>query len=76
MAGKTVRDLIRGPDGYKMLQYMTTSAGGRQMGKQLSNAPVRQVQRADRADLHGRGPAASTRESRAAALKPRKKSAG
>ena len=36
---QTVRDLIRGPDGYKMLQYMTTSAGGRQMGKQLSNSP-------------------------------------
>jgi hypothetical protein len=36
---QTIRDLIRGPDGYKMLQYMTTTSGGREMGKMLSNSP-------------------------------------
>ena len=36
---QTIRDLIRGPDGYKLLQYMTTTRGGRQMGKMLSNSP-------------------------------------
>ena len=32
------RDLIRGPDGYKMIQYMTTTPGGEELGKQLSNS--------------------------------------
>jgi hypothetical protein len=36
---QTIRDLVRGPDGYKMLQYMTTTSGGREMGKMLSNSP-------------------------------------
>jgi hypothetical protein len=36
---QTIRDLIRGPDGYKMLQYMTTAPGGRVLGEQLSDAP-------------------------------------
>lgn len=36
---QTVRDLIKGPDGYKMIDYMTTSRGGLEMGKMLSQAP-------------------------------------
>ncbi|OHB70677.1 MAG: hypothetical protein A2V70_06160 [Planctomycetes bacterium RBG_13_63_9] len=36
---ETVRDLIDGADGYKMVEYMTTTPGGENMGKQLSNAP-------------------------------------
>jgi hypothetical protein len=36
---QTVRDLIRGRDGYKMLQYMTTTRGGKQLGKMLSKSP-------------------------------------
>jgi len=36
---QTVRDLIRGPDGYKMIQYMTTSRGGVELGKMLSKDP-------------------------------------
>ncbi len=36
---QTIIDLIRGPDGYKMIEYMTTTPGGKALGKQLSNAP-------------------------------------
>lgn len=36
---QTIKDLIRGPDGYKLLRYMTTTRGGRNLGKQLSRAP-------------------------------------
>ncbi len=28
-----------GPDGYKMLQYTTTTSGGGELGKMLSNSP-------------------------------------
>ncbi len=31
--------LIDGPDGYKLIEYLTTSSGGSNMGKMLSNAP-------------------------------------
>ncbi len=34
-----IRRLIRGPDGYRMIEYMTTTRGGIELGKQLSNAP-------------------------------------
>jgi hypothetical protein len=37
---QTVRDLIRGPDGAKMIEYMTTTSGGKELGVQLSNAPT------------------------------------
>jgi hypothetical protein len=37
---QTVIDLIRGPDGYKMIEYMTTSPGGQALGGQLSDAPL------------------------------------
>ncbi|MEN6406431.1 MAG: hypothetical protein ABFC77_08165, partial [Thermoguttaceae bacterium] len=36
---QTVRDLIRGPDGEKMIEYMTQSPGGRNLGKMLSRDP-------------------------------------
>ena len=36
---QTIRDLIRGPDGYKMIEYMTTTPGGKELGNQISNAP-------------------------------------
>jgi hypothetical protein len=36
---QTLRDLIRGPDGYKMVEYMTTAQGGKELGRQLSNTP-------------------------------------
>lgn len=36
---QTVEDLIRGPDGYKMIEYMTTAAGGKELGRMLSNSP-------------------------------------
>ena len=36
---QTVCDLIRGPDGYKMIEYMTTAPGGKNLGKQLSRGP-------------------------------------
>jgi len=35
----TIRALIRGPGGYKLIEYMTTASGGRELGRQLSNAP-------------------------------------
>ncbi|MBN2022801.1 MAG: hypothetical protein JW809_08385 [Pirellulales bacterium] len=36
---KTVLALIRGPDGYKMIEYMTASRGGKNLGKQVAHAP-------------------------------------
>ncbi len=36
---QTVRDLIRGPGGERMIEYMTTAAGGKALGKQLSQDP-------------------------------------
>jgi hypothetical protein len=36
---QTIHDLIVGPDGHKMIQYLTTASGGKEMGKQLANAP-------------------------------------
>lgn len=35
----TINALVRGPDGYKMIQYMTTTQGGANLGNQLSDAP-------------------------------------
>ena len=32
-------DLIRGPGGEKLIEYMTTAAGGKELGKQLSQDP-------------------------------------
>jgi len=36
---QTLVDLIRGPDGYKMIEYLTTTQGGTALQKQLSNVP-------------------------------------
>jgi hypothetical protein len=36
---QTVCDLIRGPDGFKMIEYMTTADGGIELGKMLSKDP-------------------------------------
>jgi hypothetical protein len=36
---QTVHDLVQGPDGAKMIEYMTTSSGGKELGKQLANCP-------------------------------------
>ena len=36
---RMVRDLIAGKDGYKMLEYMSTTPGGKKLGKQLSSSP-------------------------------------
>ena len=36
---QTVRDLIRGPGGERMIEYMTTAAGGKELGKMLSQDP-------------------------------------
>ncbi len=36
---RTVADLIRDPGGYKMIEYMTTAAGGKELGRMLSNSP-------------------------------------
>ena len=36
---QTIRDLIRGPDGYKLIAYMTGTSGGKQLGRMLSTAP-------------------------------------
>jgi len=33
-----VRELIEGPDGFKMIEYMTTTKGGRNLGRYLDNA--------------------------------------
>jgi hypothetical protein len=33
-----VLDLIRGPDGYKMIEYMTSEPGGKEMGRMLNGA--------------------------------------
>jgi len=35
----TVDALVRGPDGYKMIEYMTTSRGGRNLGNSLAQTP-------------------------------------
>jgi hypothetical protein len=35
---QTLRDLIRGPDGYKLIEYMAESKGGKALGKQLANS--------------------------------------
>jgi len=32
-------DLVKGPDGYKMIEYMATAKGGQQLGKMLSETP-------------------------------------
>jgi hypothetical protein len=39
MGNDNIDALIRGPDGYKMLQYMTETVWGKNMGKMLSKAP-------------------------------------
>lgn len=39
MGNDNVDALIRGPDGYKMIQYMTETVWGKNMGKMLSMAP-------------------------------------
>jgi hypothetical protein len=39
MGNDNINALIRGPDGYKMLQYMTETVWGKNMGKMLSKAP-------------------------------------
>ena len=31
-----IRELIRGPDGYKLIEYMTTTKQGKNLGRQLS----------------------------------------
>lgn len=36
---QTVRDLVGGAGGYKMIEYLTTAAGGKELGKQLSATP-------------------------------------
>jgi hypothetical protein len=36
---RTVRDLIRGPDGYKLIEYMTTASGGEHLGDMLADGP-------------------------------------
>lgn len=35
----TVQALIRGPDGYKMIEYMSTSSGGAELGNMLAQGP-------------------------------------
>ncbi len=39
MGEQNVRALIRGPDGYKMIQYMTNTPYGRNLGQMLSQDP-------------------------------------
>lgn len=36
---RTVRDLIHGAGGYKMIEYMTGSSGGAELGRMLSKVP-------------------------------------
>lgn len=36
---RIVRDLIHGPGGYRMIEYMTQSRGGHELGRMLSKAP-------------------------------------
>jgi len=36
---REIRATIRGPDGYKLIEYMTTAPGGKNMGEMLSKAP-------------------------------------
>jgi hypothetical protein len=71
---QTIRDLIRGPDGYKMIEYMTTAQGGKALGNQLSNAPLGK----DFNEATGRiytvdQLLARLEQSRAASLKPAKR---
>jgi hypothetical protein len=33
---RRIRELIRGPDGYKLIEYMTTTKGGKNLSKQLA----------------------------------------
>lgn len=35
-----VDELVRGPEGYKMIQYMTETTGGETMGSMLGNTPL------------------------------------
>ncbi len=39
MGHQNVDALIAGPDGYKMIQYMTSTSGGRNLGQMLSQDP-------------------------------------
>ncbi len=39
MGEQNVRALVRGPDGYKMIQYMTSTPWGHNMGQMLSQDP-------------------------------------
>jgi hypothetical protein len=39
MGEKNVKAIIRGPDGYKLIQYMTSTPYGRNMGQMLSQDP-------------------------------------
>jgi len=36
---QTIRDLMKGPGGEKMIEYMPTTSGGKELGKLLSNNP-------------------------------------
>ena len=36
---RTVQDLISGAGGYKLIEYLTTASGGKELGKQLSDTP-------------------------------------
>ncbi|MBN1589864.1 MAG: hypothetical protein JW888_10150 [Pirellulales bacterium] len=36
---QNIQSLINGPDGYKMIEYMTTTQGGRNLGTMLSKDP-------------------------------------
>ena len=72
---QTIRDLIRGPDGYKMIEYMTTAPGGQGVGQAT-------LERAAGGRISMPRPAASTpptmllrrlEQSRAAALKAARK---
>jgi hypothetical protein len=55
MGEQNVRALVRGPDGYKMIQYMTSTPYGRNLGQMLSqdprgtdfNAPMGRIYTAD-----------------------------
>ena len=33
---RRIRELIAGPDGYKLIEYMTSTKGGKNLGRQLS----------------------------------------
>ncbi len=36
---REIRSTIQGPDGYRLLEYLTTTTGGKNMGQMLSKAP-------------------------------------